>query len=300
MTKPARVALDAALLIRGGDRFVLRGGSPPVTIGGGVVSDPMPPGRRARLWPMRLCAPDRLRLALREGGVHGVQHSSLAIRLGIAPRDVPNVEREAEALALGDRLYVAEALELVTNQLIALVNTQHEDHPLEPGVSLQFVRSRLAGHAALTDAAIRRAIANEKVELVGGLVCRRGWSPVFSAELRLVRDTIVRELRDAGREPPSILELSNRHGNGVAAVLRHLEREGAAVQVERERYFGPDAVTQLTEELRRGMQRGREYSPGELRELLGVSRKYLIPILEYFDRIGVTERREGGRLFVGT
>lgn len=300
MRKPARLALDEALLIRAGDRFVLRGGSPPVTIGGGVVSDPAPPGRRARLWPMGASVAERLQLVLREAGVHGVPRVSLPVRLGILPQAALDTEHDAQVLMIAERLYPIDALGLVTTQLLALLDAQHVDHPLEPGASLQFVRSRLTGHPTLGDEAIRRAIADRHIDVEGGLIRRHGWSPVLSAQLRLVRDTIVRELQDAGREPPSLLELASRHGSDVAAVLRHLEREGAAVQVERDRYFVPDAVTQLTAELRRGMQRGREYSPGELRELLGVSRKYLIPILEYLDRTGVTERREGGRIFVGT
>jgi selenocysteine-specific elongation factor len=48
------------------------------------------------------------------------------------------------------------------------------------------------------------------------------------------------------------------------------------------------------------MSPGREYPPGELRDLLGFSRKYLIPFLDYADRLGLTVRREGGRVRVGT
>jgi len=45
---------------------------------------------------------------------------------------------------------------------------------------------------------------------------------------------------------------------------------------------------------------GREYSPAELRDVIGLSRKFLIPFLEYCDRHGVTERRPTGRVLHGT
>jgi len=45
---------------------------------------------------------------------------------------------------------------------------------------------------------------------------------------------------------------------------------------------------------------GREYTPGELRDVIGLSRKYLIPFLEYCDRRGITERRSTGRVLHGT
>jgi selenocysteine-specific elongation factor len=70
--------------------------------------------------------------------------------------------------------------------------------------------------------------------------------------------------------------------------------------VEADRYYDAAALDDVVGALRAGMERGREYGPAELRELLGVSRKYLIPLLEYCDRRGVTERRERGRVLGGT
>ena len=45
---------------------------------------------------------------------------------------------------------------------------------------------------------------------------------------------------------------------------------------------------------------GQEYSPGELRDVVGVSRKYLIPLLEFLDRRQLTERTSSGRRWRGT
>jgi hypothetical protein len=52
----------------------------------------------------------------------------------------------------------------------------------------------------------------------------------------------------------------------------------------------------MAEALRAGMRVGQEYGPAELRAFVGVSRKYLIPLLEYYDRVGVTDRRGQGRV----
>jgi selenocysteine-specific elongation factor len=69
--------------------------------------------------------------------------------------------------------------------------------------------------------------------------------------------------------------------------------------VEVDRYYAAEAVEALIRVLRSGMTPGRVYGPAELRELLGVSRKYLIPLLEYCDRVRVTERRADGRALAG-
>jgi selenocysteine-specific elongation factor len=107
-------------------------------------------------------------------------------------------------------------------------------------------------------------------------------------------------LRVAGAEPPSVAELTTTNGAAVAPLLRLLEREGAVVSVDSERYYAIDALTLLVGRLRNGMVGGREYSPSELRDVLGLSRKYLIPFLEYCDRRGITERRSAGRVLHGT
>ncbi|MEO8577448.1 MAG: SelB C-terminal domain-containing protein, partial [Gemmatimonadales bacterium] len=66
-------------------------------------------------------------------------------------------------------------------------------------------------------------------------------------------------------------------------------------RVSDDRYYGRDAVAGMVGAIK-GLEKGRIYSPAELREVLGVSRKYLIPFLEFCDRKGVTERSGNGRV----
>jgi selenocysteine-specific elongation factor len=79
-----------------------------------------------------------------------------------------------------------------------------------------------------------------------------------------------------------------------------LDRSGAVVPIEADRYYAAEAVERAIETLRQRMVPAHEYGPAELREMLGVSRKYLIPVLEHCDRLRVTERRIGGRVISGT
>ena len=76
-------------------------------------------------------------------------------------------------------------------------------------------------------------------------------------------------------------------------------QRGLVVAVEPDRFYAREVVTGLVELLRKGMSRGREYGPSELREIVGLSRKYLIPFLEYCDRERITERRTTGRVLAG-
>jgi selenocysteine-specific elongation factor len=107
-------------------------------------------------------------------------------------------------------------------------------------------------------------------------------------------------LATAASEPPSVSELSSSLAADVLPVLRFLERTGRVVSVDEGRYYARPALDGLVSTLRSGMIGGKEYGPAELRALIGLSRKYLIPFLEYCDRVGVTERRQAGRIRLGT
>ena len=166
-------------------------------------------------------------------------------------------------------------------------------------MSLQALRSRLGGSPELLDEVVRRALAAGVAEVEGGTARARGWAPRTSPDEERLRAMLETRLEEAGREPPSVGELVSAHGPRVPPLLRLLERSGAIVAVEPDRYYAAGALSDLLERLRRSTLEGHEYSPAELRDLLGVSRKYLIPFLEFCDRTGVTRRRESGRIVLG-
>ena len=96
------------------------------------------------------------------------------------------------------------------------------------------------------------------------------------------------------------MELQTRFGPQVPALLRYLERQQRVVQVEDTRYYTPDAVRDLLRRLEQGMTGKGEVAPTDLRDVLGFSRKFLIPFLEYCDRQGLTTRTAAGRSWHGT
>ena len=86
-------------------------------------------------------------------------------------------------------------------------------------------------------------------------------------------------------------------GRRVGPILRFLERRLDVTQVEQNRYYADTQLRLLVDRLREAMPPGAELSPSELREALGLSRKFLIPFLEYCDRVGYTNRGTTGRVW---
>ena len=302
--RAVRIVCDSPVMARGGDRFVLRAASPAVTIGGGIVTDPAPPGRRARPWAGLLpTARSRLRALLDEAGAVGIEVATLPIRAGVASNEVARsiAELGETARVVGGTLVAAAALEGVASKMKAIVGEFHHHHPLEPGAPLQAVRAAApsASHAVV-DAALATLIADGAIAVEGAVAMVAGWSPRLDDRDRMLADRVVSALATAAAEPPSVAELSSSLGGNVLPVLRFLERAGRVVQVDEGRYYARSALDGLVSTIRSGMAEGREYGPAELRDLVGLSRKYLIPFLEYCDRVGITERRQAGRIRVGT
>jgi len=302
-TKPGRLVLDAPVVARAGDRFVLRGGSPMATLGGGVVVDPVPAHRRARPWVAPHDSLDaRLSLALREAGGEGLGIADLPVRLGASPSDVAVCldRHPADMLRIGGRIFARPYRDELISAVIEAVEEHHRRNPLDAGVLLQTVRGRLVGRPELLDDAVRTAASTGQVETIeSGLVRRAGWKPTLSNDQTDLKARLADAIRTAGAEPPSLVELSSTHGPSVVPIMRMLEREGTVVQVESDRYYDAGALAALVDRLRNGMVAGREYTPSELRDVIGLSRKYLIPFLEYCDRRDITERRSAGRVLHG-
>ena len=133
-----------------------------------------------------------------------------------------------------------------------------------------------------------------------GCVALAGWEPTPSPEQEKLMESVMSRLRLAGAEPPGIPELNAELGSDVAALVKFLERSGAVVQVEAERYYAADQLKLLLDRLRQSMPNGAEFSPSQIRDSLDLSRKFLIPFLEYCDRAGFTVRSATGRSWRGS
>jgi selenocysteine-specific elongation factor len=179
-----------------------------------------------------------------------------------------------------------------------LLARYHAEHPLDPGAPSQWLRSRLGADdevaSGVLDAMGRSGIA----EASSGVIRLAGFAPTLTAAQRANADALARTLRLAGAEPPSIGECAvalNLSPGDVETLSRWLAREGILVQVEPERFYAAEAVAGLKAQLAMGMTETREYAPSDLREMLGLTRKFLIPFLEYCDREGYTIRAGLGR-----
>ncbi len=302
---PARLLLETPLVARGGDRFVLRSFSPVTTIGGGVVLDPFPPPR-SRVRRRGLAADQgpaqRLRLLAAEAGLSGISPGTLAVRLGVSPGRVTAVIAEAgdAVLALPDAVVPRNAVAAEAARLTEVLRRHHEERPLDPGMSLQALRAAVRAPAppsAVIDAVLEHAAASRALVLAGSVAHLPGWSPALDARSRDARAQIARRLGDARWQVPTVGELEREFpGLPVRALLAHLARDGTAEPVDTERYAARGVLAEFRAALEATLRELGSATPAELRDRFGLTRKYLIPLLEWADRRGVTRRTGDARV----
>ncbi|HXT15831.1 MAG TPA: SelB C-terminal domain-containing protein, partial [Gemmatimonadaceae bacterium] len=301
-TFAARIIFDQAVVLRAGDRFVVRTSAPLNTIAGGVITDPYAL-KRAKLWPVGLGVADRLARLVSEAGGQGVPFASIPVRAGVSPVAARALVAEPAVgaeLVAGKLVVSRELLQALDAAAQAAVAEYQRMHPLEGGAPAQVLRTGLAAAPDIADWVIQQGLASGRLKSTSGLIHEPNWSPTLSGSNELLAGRVLSELDSAAIEPPSVQELSGTIGEDVTAILRYLERQGEVVQVEAERYYRVQHLKSLIDRLRAAMAGGVEASPSEIREALGVSRKYLVPLLEYCDRVGYTNRHANGRVWVGT
>ena len=301
----ARLVLETPVVARGGDRFVLRSFSPVTTIGGGVVLDPFsPPRTRLRRRRIALAQSPAARLGVLavEAGLIGLASDSLAVRLGVSPSRVTAVIAEAgEAMLTSAETVVdRQAVGAEANRLAEVVRRYHEEHPLDPGMSLQALRAAVgtpAPPSAVTDAVLEFAVKSGTLEVAGSVARAPRWRPALDARATGASEKLARRLADARWQVPTVAELEREFpGSPVRALLSHFARTGTAEPVDAERYAAKGALAEFRAALEAALAELGSATPAELRDRLGLTRKYLIPLLEWADRRGVTRRTGDARV----
>ncbi len=306
----ARLRLAEPLLLLPGDPFVLRRSSPSATVGGGRVLDPFPPLRRRRgAESLRLLAAiegedDAMRIgAMVEGSLlSGIALPELLRRTGFsAGRLEKGVTTLLSAgrivqMTREPRIFLAKGgVDELQEVLLAAVEQYVEDNPLKEGMGKEELKGRLP----------RRSDQRFFTPLLAGLE-RDGRLLPERDIVRLPRRKVAAAqgggdlaarlealLVAGGCEPPTLKELGEAVGVEEKPLLEHLNhlvREGRAVKIKSDIFYGPDAVAAIRENLTAFLKAHGEITPHQFRELTGLSRKFMIPLLEYFDGEKLTIR----------
>jgi selenocysteine-specific elongation factor len=288
----ARLALEAPVVARSGDRFVLRSYSPVATIGGGEVLDPLPPRRAS--WPAGLASPvaaERL-LALVARRTAGLEEQEARLILGgQQPAGGTGV------VSVAGRYLSREAVERFERTALDEVREFHRRHPDEPGSSLETVRRALKAPPGVAEAILEDLARRGELRLQQGTAALPDFKSETGAKDALLARAL-EVLERAGLSPPTIAELEGSLGaQGLQPLLRRAAQEDRVIAVQQDRYFSRDSLSRFVNTITQ-LAEHKPVTPSDLRDVLGLSRKFLIPLLEWSDRTGLTRRVGDARVLV--
>lgn len=279
----ARLRLASSLLARGGDRFVLRSWSPVTVIGGGRVRDPQPVAARpASDWDS---TPEARLLGLAVRRRWGVALDDLPVLAGTLPGVVPD---GPGLTALAGRLLPAERVDTVSSAAVAAVAAHHDSHPTEPGLPLQSLRRRLAAPDLLADAIVQHLVQQGRLVLRADGAALPDFRPRPARshdEVEQVRTLLARE----GLTPRPVSELARELGFDPYPVLKALERAGDVAALGQDVFAAAASLQGFRAALEACGAVG-PITPAAVRDRTGLTRKHLIPLLEWADRVGITVR----------
>ena len=286
----ALLTLAAPAVVDWHDRFVLRDAGRAETLGGGIVLEahPLEIRRRqpfaklAERARRRLAAPDRagyFRVVLEEEDYLPIK--DVALRTGLDPE----AARSAGGIWLGSVVFSEPAFAAASGRLVAALRAHQQAHPLEAGMPRAAVRPALGLGPRATDDVVDELARRGVIVADAAALHTPDFTPALGG-----RDTqeLISLLVQAKAAPPGLAELTRRFD---AALIRGLVRTGQLVQVSPDLVFAARTIQDV-----RGIVSNRIASVGpftvaEFRDLVGASRKYAVPLLEYFDQVGFTRRQ---------
>jgi selenocysteine-specific elongation factor len=298
-----------------GHRFILRGfaaleGRGRTVAGGRVLAVAAPKRRRGRADALRqvqaLAGADadaRLEAVLETAGPAGIDLPGVVGRTGLSSRAAQAMldrlgARGAALLFDRDRrAYVAGSIARgLTERLGAAVDAFHRAHPLAAGVGREELRGRLP--PVVDPRLFQRLVAQlaEKGGLVveGDHVRRKEHAAARAGGAGgALKDKVAQALAAGGITPPRVADLAavvKASDADVGAVLKLLGAEGRAVRVSSELWFDAAELGKLRERLVAFLRERKAITTQEFKDLVGATRKHVIPLAEHFDQERVTLR----------
>jgi len=314
----ANLKLQDEIQVLAGDRFIVRQFSPVVTIGGGVVLDPLArrpmlrdAGRAAYLETLERGNREGILAAMTERAILSLGYEEIVARTAWIDSEILEAVQNVSSSGRV-RVVSAEPLVLVSGKLFANVREKiiekverhQKDNPLLPGILREDLRSSLGRRvkAETFRAALEELVAQKKLEAPGEVVKKAGAEITLQPEEARAKDQIEAAFAAAGLQVPSVKEVLAKlavETRRAEKLLQILLREKNLVRVSPELIFHHRALAQLKEQLAGYKKaRGERISVPVFKELTGITRKYAIPLLEYLDRERVTRRAGDERVIL--
>ncbi len=326
----AQIRLSRPVVVARRDRFILRIPSPSSTVGGGEVVDVHPryhrrfqPSVLAALETLERGSPDELVLAAldrrresaRAGAksAHGLAGYELAaiakqsnLSQDVTLQTLETLLTEGRVRKAGNYWFARTVWDALKEESVRLVSEQHRQHPLRSGLSKEEWRARLnlppkmaaEVFLALQEEGQLAEVLNA-AGVSGGFIRIPGFVPTFSGEQQQHIERLLRMFREAPFTPPGRTEAEAIVGSEVLASLIEQGRLVKLGSANETMLFLRESYEAAIAKLVAYLQEHQRMTAAEARDVLGTTRKYILPLLEHMDERHLT-RRVGDERMLGT
>ena len=301
------------------DRFVIRGSAAIQTIGGGMILDSHPDKHRryssSVVDDLGLLKDGTNEQALRQhiqrSGMEGTTLEDLLNRVEMPPGKVQaTIKKMAQR---GDLLFIdPERLKVIEKGqyerlrelVLAQLGESHRQSPMKSGLSKEELRTKLplGVDIKLFHILINELIQSKEVMLEKDKLRLPGHQ-ISSVDKKGLISRVEASVLKGGLQPPSPKELSDEWGENeeaVKAIFEHLVHEGKLIKIKGEIYVHRVSFEKLKDELVAYLKSHQEITTPQFKEMTKASRKYAIPLIEYFDQSKLTLRIGEKRVLRGS
>jgi len=313
----AQLRFEQPVIVQHGDRFILRFYSPMETLGGGMILHPHPKRHKravlqeslANLTVLERDPIDKiLALFISNKGLTGMEEPEA---VGMIAADKQEITTALAALAQKktilriDKLYVhVSHLTTLETKVMDLVKQYHKDNPLKPGLDKEELKGMLRVRVSAkvlnltTDGLIKR----KQIDADGSKLRLPGFKAASGAVSDELKNKIVEAIVKGGTQPPIREELPALFGiteKDAKDLLKLLADQGRIVRINDSLYLDNTIVETIKSDLRKYLEEKKELTMAEFRDLAKTSRKFAVPLMEYFDSQKLTQRVGDKRVLRG-
>nr|MDA8422045.1 SelB C-terminal domain-containing protein [Nitrospiraceae bacterium] len=312
-----QIRLEQPVIVQHGDRYILRFYSPMETLGGGMVLNP-----HARRHKNATMQESLKNLALLEKGSKEEKLGLLISGKGLTGMEEPEAigtmaaDKQETTSALAslaqkktvlrvDSLYVhASHLATLEQKVLALIKEYHKDNPLKPGLDKEELKGALKMRLSVKvlNMTVDGLIKKKQIEAEGSKLKVPGFKAARGAIQDEVKNKIVEAITKGGTQPPVREEFPVLFGieeRDAKDLLKLLSDEGRTVRINDSLHLDKEVVERVRADLRKFLEEKKEITMAEFRDLAKTSRKFAVPIMEYFDSQKLTQRVGDKRVLRG-
>jgi selenocysteine-specific elongation factor len=309
----AQLRLEAPVFLCAGDHLTIRDWSEQQTLAGAVVLDPDASRRSFRTesrqqWLRRLAESfDTESVAMTAAFIaayvardRSVRPSRAFLKTRFSQSEIgtaiQQLVREGCVIAVGDMLVEPATWSAALQRSVQLIDEAHREHPERPGLPLTELRSAVTKAFPLDHVfdALVATLSDQGFMRSGAAIHRASHRAALPEPLRAAGETLRRALSAQPLEPPSRKELTPDAASQRA--LKFLIESGEVVEISADLVLSASAAAQATTQVKAFVTRHGPATVSEIRQVLGTSRRVVVPLLEYLDRTFVTVRRGDRRI----